>query len=208
MINIFIIDDHPIVIDGLISIFADEKDEIKISDSANSAREALPKLKRSNADVVLLDLIMPKISGVEFCKVIKAEFPDKKVIVFTGVLNPTLLHKAWNNKADAILIKTCGKQELVNTINTVLMDQKVVGDGVPGFWDNKPIVTETKRNITLGEQRVLSLLAKNNSRDDVAVMIGISRSTVNFHCRNLFRKFNKKKILAVIEEARKENIIV
>jgi len=208
MINIFIIDDHPVVIDGLRKIFADGKDKIKVSGSANSAKEALPKLKRSHAKVVLLDLIMPEISGIEFCAVIKTKFPDKKVIVLTGDLNPTLLQNAWNNHADSILIKTCGKQELVKTINAVLNGQSIVGEGVPGFLNNKPVVTENIRNITASEKRVLSLLAKNNRRDDVAKMIGISRSAVNFHCRNLFIKFKTKKMLAVIEQAREENLIV
>lgn len=208
MINIFVIDDHQITIDGIKIAFADGKDRIKVSGTANSAKEALPKLKRSKAKVVLLDLIMPGISGLEFCSTIKTEFPDKKIIILTGDLNPTLLHNVYNLSPDAILIKTCGKQELLETIHAVLENQRIVGNGVPGFIDNEPIETPNLRNITDGERRVLSLLAKNNSRDEVAKMTGISRNAVNFHCGNLFRKFKKKKMLSVIEAARKEKLIV
>lgn len=208
MINIFVIDDHQIVIDGIRSNFADGKDKIKISGTANSAKEALPKLKRSKAKVVLLDLLMPEYSGIEFCSVIKNLFPDKKVIALTGETNPTLLYNVWSNQVDAIILKSCGKEELVETINSVLEGNRSVGSGVPDFAFDYSPEDAKERNLTKGETRVLNLLAKNNSRDDVAEMIGISRNAVNFHCRNLFRKFNKNKMLAVIEEAKKEKLIV
>lgn len=120
MINIFVIDDHPVFIDGIKTVFKNGNDKIKVSGSATSVKEALPKLKRSRAKVVLLDLIMPEISGVEFCLTIKKRFPEKKVIALTGELNPTVLYNAWMNKADAIIMKYCEKQELIDTIHTVL----------------------------------------------------------------------------------------
>lgn len=208
MINIFVIDDHQMIIDGIHTYFDDGIDRIKISGSANSAKEALPKLKRTSAKVILLDLIMPDYSGIEFCTVIKNLFPDRKVIALTGETNPTLLYNAWSNKFDAIILKTCGKQELIETIHNVLEGNRNVGKGVPDFSMNYDPHDAKGRNLTKGEIRVLTLLAKNRSRDDVAEMIGISRSAVNFHCRNLFRKFKTKKMLTVIEQAREENLIV
>ena len=207
MINIFVIDDHPVFIDGIKSLFDNGKDKIKVTGWANSAKEALPKLKRSHAKVVLLDLIMPGTSGVEFCLVIKNQFPDKKVIALTGELDPTILYNTWINKADAILIKYCGKQELVDTINTVLTGKRFLGVNVPEFYDQLLDTDNHKTKLTPSEQRILNLLSLGHNREDVAKILGISSNAINFHCKNLFKKFNKNKLISVIEEAKRENLI-
>lgn len=207
MINIFIIDDHPVVIDGIRSIFSDGDDKIKVSGWANSAKEALPKLKRSLASVVLLDLIMPDFTGVEFCLVIKEQFPDKKVIALTGELNPTILYNTWLNKADAILMKYCGKEELVDTIHSVLAGRRIIGDKVPDFYEHLRSEETRERKLTPSEHQILSLLAKGHKRSAVGKILGTSENAVDFHCRNLFKKFNKNKLVAVLEEAKRENLI-
>ncbi|RLD45225.1 MAG: hypothetical protein DRI89_01685 [Bacteroidetes bacterium] len=207
MTNIFIIDDHPVVIDGIRSVFSDGKDKIKVSGWANSAKEALPKLKRSHAKVVLLDLIMPEFTGVEFCLVIKNQFPDKKVIALTGELNPTILYNAWMNKADAILMKYCGKQELIDTIHGVLAGNRIIGDQVPDFDYYLRSNGKREQKLTPSEQQILNLLAKGLSRAEAGKILGTSQNAINFHCKNLFKKFNKNKIVAVIEEAKRLKLI-
>ncbi len=207
MTNIFVIDDHPVFIDGIKSVFNDGGDEIKVTGWANSAKEALPKLKRSQAKVILLDLIMPEITGVEFCLDIKNHFPDKKVIALTGELNPTVLLNVWNNKADAILMKYCRKKELVDTIRGVLSGQRIIGTKVPEFLNLFQNDNNTKPKLTKSELQILILLAKGHSRNEVCDIIGSSEHVVKFHCTNLFKKFKKNKLTAVIEEARKNQLI-
>ncbi len=91
---------------------------------------------------------MPEITGIELCLYIKNEYPDIKVIVLTGELNPVLLHSAWLNKADAILIK------------------------------------------------------------QVAQKLKSNKKAINFHCYNIFEKFNETKLIKVIDIARREKLIV
>ena len=207
MIQLFVIDDHPVFIDGIRSLFADGKDQIKISGSANSAGEALPMLKKSRAKVILLDLIMPEMWGVEFSLILKNQFPDKKIIALTGELNPALLYNTWMNQVDAILMKYCGKRELVDTIHDVLAGRRVLGENVPEFHEHIGVPTGAKPRLTQSEQRVLNLLALGNTRKIVAEMLGTSENAVDFHCKNLFKKFNSNKLITIIEEARKENLI-
>ena len=207
MINIFIIDDHPVIIEGISRMFSDGIDKIKVSGYAYSAKEAFPKLKRSRAKVVLLDLIMPDFTGVEFCHVIKNEFPDKKVIALTGELNPTILYNTWINKVDAIVMKNCGKDELVETIHAVLEGNRIIGKDVPEFHRHLESNGSRRPKLTPKEQQILNLLAKGYNRDEVAKIIGSSENTIHFHCKNLFRKFNKNKLVSVIEEAKRENLI-
>ncbi len=207
MINIFVIDDHPVIIDGLKSLFTDGEDKIKITGSANSAKEALSKLKRSSAKIVLLDLVMPETSGVEFCLVIKNMFPEKKVIALTGSLNSTMLYNTWNNKADAILMKYCGKEELVNTIYRVLEGSRIVGSRVPEFRDAKQKRNGNVPKLTSSEQKILNLLAKGKTREEAGKILGSSYHAVSFHCKNLFKKFNENKLVSVLDRARRAQLI-
>lgn len=207
MINVFVIDDHPVFIDGIRSIFNSREDRIKISGWAYSAKEALPKLKRSKAHVVLLDLVMPEFSGVEFCLLIKKQFPEKKVIALTGELNTNLLYTTWLNMADAILMKYCGKEELVETIYAVLAGRRVLGKDVPEFYEQLRASEQHKPYLTRTELQILSLLAKGHKRQEVSDLLGSNLNAVNFHCKNLFKKFNKPNLLGVVEAARKANLI-
>lgn len=207
MTSIFVIDDHPVIIDGLKAVFNNGPDKIKISGSANSAEEAIPLLKRFKGKVILLDLVMPGKSGVEFCIEIKTLFPKKKVIILTGELDLILLNNAWINLADAILMKYCGKNELVETIHGVLEGRRIIGSKVPEFRNHVFFNKSDKPTLTNGEQQVLNLLAKGNSRQEVGKILGSSHNAVDFHCKNLFKKFNKNRLVLVLEEAKRMQFI-
>ncbi len=207
MINIFVIDDHPVFIDGIKSVFSNGNDKIKVTGWATSVKEALPKLKRSQAKIVLLDLIMPEISGVDFCLMIKKQFPEKKVIALTGELDPTVLYNTWINGADAILIKYCQKKELVSAIHSVLKGNRVLGDQVPNFFELLNLTSPKKSLLTISEHQVLSLLAKGRSQKETAKLLGSSLNAVGFHVKNMYKKFNVKNITSAIDEARKRKLI-
>lgn len=207
MINVFVIDDHPVFIDGIKSVFDSDVDKIKVTGWATSVKEAIPKLARSRAKVVLLDLIMPGISGVDFCLMIKNKFPEKKVIALTGELNPTILYNTWINKADGILMKYCVKQELVDAIHSVLQGNRVLGNNVPDFHELLLESGTKKPNLTISEQQVLNLLAKGYTREETAKILGSTPNAVHFHCKNMFKKFNKNNITGVVKEARRLGLI-
>ncbi len=207
MINIFVIDDHPVYIDGLKSVFANGEDGINISKFAHSAKEALPLLSQSNAKVVLLDLMMPGITGDKFCLTIKKKFPKKKVIALTGELNTSLLYNVWMNKADAIIMKYSGKDEIVNAVKAVLTGQRFVGASVPEFRNQFVNSGNGKPKLTNREKQILNLLAKGYTREAVGSELGSNLNAISFHCKNIFNKLNRNKLVAVIEEAKKHNLI-
>lgn len=208
MTDIFIIDDHPLLIDGVISAFKYKKDQVNVVGKAYSASEALEKLKTSTAKVILLDLLMPELSGVEFCLIIKREFPDKKIIALTGETDPALLYNAWINGVDAILMKHCGKKEIKDTIRKVLDDNKIIGNNVPPFFAQTGIIKGgLKITLTKREQQVLSTLAQTGDRRSAAEQLQVTKHSIDFHCRNIYKKFNKNNLISVIEEARKMRII-
>jgi DNA-binding NarL/FixJ family response regulator len=208
MIYIFIVDDHPLFIDGVSSAFIKDIDNIEVIGSANSGKEAIEKLKDSKADVVLLDLVMPEMGGYECSEILKKIYPSKKIIILTGETDTSSLYKVWMNGVDAIELKYCGKQALVSTIREVMAGKRIIGQKVPYFFDN--IETTSGRNapnLTKREEEVLKLLATGNTRKEVADKLFLSIDAVHFHCKNLFKKFNKNRIHLLLAEARKYKII-
>lgn len=208
MIYVFIVDDHPLFIDGVSSAFIKDIDNIEVIGSANSGKEAVEKLKDSKADVVLLDLVMPEMGGYECSEILKKIYPSKKIIILTGETDTSLLYKVWMNGVDAIELKYCGKQALVSTIKEVMSGKRIIGQKVPYFFDN--IETTLGRSapiLTKREEDVLKLLATGYTRKEVADKLYLSIDAVHFHCKNLFKKFNKNRIHLLLAEARKYKII-
>ncbi len=207
MINVFIIDDHPMVIKGIKSIFKDENQGIRICGSALSAEESLSLIEESGADIILLDLMMPGISGVDHCSTLKKIHPDKKVIVLTGELNPVILKKAWSNMSDAIIAKYCGMDELVDVIKGVLQGRRIIGSDIPDFNQDNESDSLQAIKLTNRETLILKLLSEGNTREEVSVTISSSQDTVKFHCKNIFRKFGRNKLVSVIQDAKSKGLI-
>ncbi len=135
MIKIYVIDESPVFIDEIKSIILPEKDKMRITGYANSVKEALPMLKQSSADIVILDLDMPNNPGVEFCSIVKNQLPDKKVVALTSQLDSTLIFNTWMNLADAILMKDYIKEDLVDIIRGVIIGKRILGRKVPEFYE-------------------------------------------------------------------------
>lgn len=208
MIYVFIIDDHPMFIDGVKSAFHQDVDKVEFVGEANLCTDALEPLKESGADVLLLDLNMPEVNGVECCKQIKKILPDIKVVFLTGETDAPLLFDAWMSGASAIVLKYCGKQELLQTMRRVLDGERIIGQNVPFFFDQIEGVKDDKKpTLTLREEEVLKLLATGLTRNEVADQLNITSAAVNFHCKNLFKKFNKNRIHSLLAEARKLKVI-
>lgn len=206
MIEVFIIDDHPMFIEGLRKSFNVKTDKIIVGGWAKTIAEAREKLKSSDADVVFLDLILPGESGVEFCIELKRDYPEKKVIAITGELDEEILLNVWQNKADAIIMKENDKKQIIATIHTVLANQRIIGPKVPAFFDH---IYQTKDvpKLTGREHQVLNLLMCGYLRKEVAEKLNISIDTVNKHCGNVFKKFGVDSLQKYIHEAKRLKII-
>ena len=207
MINVFLVDDHSFFIKGVIDSLKRYDETIRISGSSTTCREALQQLEMLDVDVVLLDILMPEMNGIECCRHIKEQFPDMKVIALTGEIDPKILLEMWLQKSNAILLKTCGLDELVSTIEGVMRNRMIIGNGVPDFLIHSDLPEGKVPQLTRTELEVLKLLGTGLLRKEVADKMNSSMYSVEFHCKNIFRKFNSNKINTIIAEARRRRII-
>lgn len=207
MVRVFIVDDHPLFIDGVKSIFKNGKDEIIIEGYSLSAKEAIRSIKQCQVDVVLIDLIMPELNGLDLFLMLKRQCPKMKTIALTASTDPGLLMNIWRNGVDAILMKYCGKKELVKTIHAVMNNERIIGENTPYFPTESIKNGTSSPKLTRREVQILNILAKNYDRQTVSNILGVSKYAVDFHCKNIFKKFNKNTLISVLEEAQKANII-
>lgn len=208
MRGIFIIEDHKVIIDSLTYMFNSIEDKLKIYGFAMTAKDAIEKLKTSKAEVILLDLALPDMSGADLCKHIRLCYPNKNIIVLTGETRPDVLKRVWENGANGILTKYCDAEELIQTIYDVLSGIRVIGSHVPEFsGNNYQFPLSLGASLTEKEKLVLSLLAQGITRKQICDLLGITKNTMDSHCRNLFRKFEKKKMIDVLMIAKKMRLI-
>lgn len=207
MIHLFLVDDHSFLNKGVTAALTEQDYNIVVIGSATSGPDALEQLKVLDVDVILLDIIMPEMDGAVCCMQIKKQYPDIKVIAFTGELDPAILLKIWLQKADGILLKACGMDELVATIKSVMRGQKVIGNNVPEFLGYCESETGSVPKLTKTEVEVLKMLGSGRTRKKAAEEMNRSMYSVEFHCKNMFRKFNTNRIHTILAEARKARII-
>lgn len=207
--EIFIIDDHPIYIDGLIAaIYKDYADEFSVSGSANNIEKAREKLKKSDADIILLDLKLPGENGVVFSTELKNVYPDKKVIALTGETDNDTLFNTWMNGVDAIVMKYSGITELMSVVKKVLEGERIIGKDVPLVFDNQTrSIDKNKPYLSNREKQVLMMLMEGKHRKEVAEKLSMSQETVNTHCKKMFLKFKVNNLQALIHELKLQNLL-
>lgn len=206
--ELFIIEDHPVYIEGMKNVFDLKTDKIFVGGWATSAEDARKKLKNSNADVILLDLNLPGESGVDYCVELKSEYKEKKIIALTAETDSGILFKIWMNQVDAILMKLCDKETLMDTIHAVLKGKREIGKDVPPFFDfsgskrqgSKPILTKR-------ENQVLNLLSGGLIRKEVAEKLNVSIDTVDSHCKNMFKKYEVNNLRQLINEMKNAKLM-
>ena len=187
-VELFVIDDHPVVINGLITLFDQQLDGIRVKDSATNLEEARMKLKDCFVDIILLDLILEDGSTPDFCNKIKQQYDHLKVIAFTGSNDPFLLQAVWANNVDAILTKICSKDQLIQTIKGVLRGERIIGKKVPSFFDQNNPVSDAPK-LTQRESQVMYLLVNGFQSKDVADKLNITIDTVSKHRTHAYQKY-------------------
>lgn len=216
-IRVVIADDHLLFQQGLKKILEDEKEiNIEVVAQASSGRELIRILKSAQPQVVLLDLNMPGIDGLEAFKEIKAWNSSLKVIALTMYDDIKIIKTALKAGMDAYILKQYGKEEVINAIKDVMLDKIYMGKGI-SFSNNKIIVNNnaTKfddkfvrtHKLTKRELEILQLIGEALSNKEIAKELFISDQTVSVHRKNIMRKLNVSNTAGLIKVAYDHSLI-
>jgi DNA-binding NarL/FixJ family response regulator len=208
-VKILIVDDHPMIRLGIRSILSNVE-HLNIADEANNGREALEKLAKENFDLVIMDIKMPEMNGIEATEQIIKLHPNTKVLAISMFDEQRYIVKMLQAGALGYVLKNTGKNEMVNAINSVMdgesyfsqevsnimMSQFMTRGGLHQTIEQKNDVALTKR-----ETEIIRMISEELTNSEIADRLGISSRTVDTHRRNLLQKLDVKNTAGLVKYA-------
>ncbi|HEX9980168.1 MAG TPA: response regulator transcription factor [Flavobacterium sp.] len=192
MISIALVDDHKMFLDGMISVLSGEE-MFNILFVENDAQRALEKLDSHLPDIIISDISMPNMNGIEFIRKVKAKHPDVKILVVSMFDNMQSI-----KNIDGYLLKETDKEQLVEAIISIVVDNKQYF----GKQINRMDTFAFKKSIlTQREKQIIRLIAEENTTNDIAIKLTISHGTIETHRKNIFLKLQVKNIAGLIKKA-------
>lgn len=203
-IRVFIVDDHQMFIDG-IKLLLEPDENIVIAGEANNGVIALEKIKQNpEIDLVITDINMPEMSGIELTEELRGQFPEIKILVLTMYNDRGIINKVIEAEADGYILKNTGRAELIKAIN------KISDDGTYYCNEVVSIVSDSKERkkeideaakLTARETEILKLVCFEYSTPEIADKLCISPYTVDTHRKNILKKAKTKTIVGLIKFA-------
>ena len=191
MIRVLIVDDHAVVREGL-RTFLELQDGIEVVGEASDGTEALAQAEQLEPDVVLMDLVMPRLDGVGAMRQLRERSPQIRVIVLTSFLDDDRLLPAIQAGAAGYLLKDVEPTELAQAVRTASAGQAMLNPAVASrlveaIAENRALGVQPER-LTRREQEVLEQIAHGRSNKRIALELGISEKTVKAHVGHLLAK--------------------
>jgi DNA-binding NarL/FixJ family response regulator len=188
-IRVLVVDDHAVVREGL-RTFLSLQDGIEVVGEAGDGREAVAAAQRERPDVVLMDLVMPRLDGVQAMRELRARVPAARVIVLTSFLDDDRLLPAIRAGAAGYLLKNVEPAELARAVRAAdageaLIDPAVAARLVDALADDD---RRDEQPLTAREQEVLDLIARGYANKRIALELGIAEKTVKTHVGHVLAK--------------------
>jgi len=202
LISIFIIDDHPVVVTGLTALLKNFN-EVKVTGSACNGIEAIQFLKSNVVDLVLLDINLPDISGIDLCKKINKEFQGIKILGISTFGERSYISRMIENGASGYLMKNASEAEIWEAIQTVMAGKLYLSISMEKSNNTYAEIPA----ITKREKEILSLIAEGYTTNQMAEKLFISPLTVESHRKNLLMKLNVNNTASLIRTAVTMNLV-
>jgi DNA-binding NarL/FixJ family response regulator len=195
--NVFIVDDHFMVIEGIRSLIQDEKG-INWLGHATNAAECLAFLEKQNPDIILMDINLPDISGIELCKTVKQKYPEIKILGLSTHNQKPIIHNMVENGASGYLLKNASREELLEAIEAVSLGENYLcleaAESLKQYASHKIVITKR-------EKEVLALICEGYTNPEICEKLFISLPTANSHRKSLLFKFEAKNVASLVKMA-------
>ncbi|HEY3740702.1 MAG TPA: response regulator transcription factor [Bryobacteraceae bacterium] len=201
-IKVLLVDDHPVVRDGLASMISLEDDMI-VSGSAATGAEVLRMFDERKPDVMVVDLILPDMSGIEVTRKIAAKSHDVQVIILTGSSGDEDIYRAMEAGARGYLFKDTARRELIQAIRAVHGGRQFIAPEVGRCLAE----AFPRSDLSAREIEVLKLVAVGRKNKEVAFELLISETTVNVHVKHIMQKLNAADRTEAVTTAMRRGII-
>lgn len=207
-INILVVDDHKIVRDGILSLLQDQPDICVISQAENG-KDALEKIPKVLPHLVLIDISMPVMNGIECTREITTKYPEIKVLALTMLNELEHIKNMLSAGAGGYLLKNSGKEELVTAIKTVVAGHNYFSTEVKDMIMMEMVKKKSSPGKIIGEKvpltsrelDILELILQEFTNQEIADKLFISVRTVDAHRRNLLEKTGARNTAGLVKFA-------
>jgi two-component system, NarL family, nitrate/nitrite response regulator NarL len=208
-ITLALVDDHQIVIDGLTSLLKGH-DKFKFAFATTNSSEVIERIAQTPIDVLLTDVMMPKLPGNELAKQVKEKYPDVKILALSMSGQGDLVNEMIEDAdISGYVLKNIGKQELITAL------EKIAAGGI---YFSDEVIDELQRSsqrkkqnaeahLTDREIEIIRLIEKEYNNKQIAETLFISERTVETHRKNIFRKTNTNSVIGLVKYAYEHKLI-
>ncbi|MFH7002860.1 response regulator [Flavobacterium bizetiae] len=202
-----VVDDHPIVISGISGLLAD-LENIEIIEKMQSGVTLLDYIENNKVDLVLIDIFLPVITGIDLCKAIKQKYPRVIVIGMSSQSERSLVMKFIQNGGNGYILKSASFDEFKNCINKAIEGEIVFSDEVKTIV-SQPLSEDldTIPSLSRREKDIAVLLSKGKQTQEIADELFLSFLTVQTHRRNILQKYKTKNVAELITLLLKNNLL-
>lgn len=200
--NLLIADDHTLFIEGL-SMLVSRIEDVHVVGDAKNGKEVIEHCENQKVDLILMDLEMPEMGGIEATEIIKRDFPNIKIVAVTMLHDYNTIKKALRSGMDGYVVKNLGISELQKAIETVMNGHiymspeitTILALGVAGRKPNQAYVPD----LTKREKEVIKLIIDGLTNDTIAEKLFLSPLTVSTHRKNVLSKLNLKNTAMLVK---------
>lgn len=186
-----LVDDHPIVIEGLKSVLSKWNKQYDLICFSNG-KSVLSYIHDNHIDIVLLDISLPDINGLEVCKIITTENPRTKVVGLSNQAEFSVISIMLENGASGFLLKEVPANEIIRGLDQVMAGETALSEEVKNILANQCNQKQKLPSLTKREKQLIQLLAQGKTTHIIAEELSLSKSTVDTYRKNLLQKFNVK----------------
>lgn len=204
--NLFIIDDHQMVVDGLISLLNNEE-KYNIVGFTNQPKDVLEQLEALDVHILLTDINMPEMTGVELTRCVKKKFPRIKVLALSMFGERQVIKEMIDAGVSGYILKNTGKKELIEALDKLVKGETFFGSEVTDELIKSFKHNDDNSHLTNREIEIIRLIENEHSNKKIADMLFISERTVETHRKNIFRKTNTQSIVGLLKYAYEHKII-
>ena len=207
MIRVLIVDDHPMVRHG-INVLLGAYDDIEVVGEAENGREAVEMCEKHKPDIVLMDLMMPEVNGIEATRIIQKNWSDIKVVTLTSFIDKNLIADSLKAGAIGYVLKNISGDNLVSTIRDADKGKSTLSSEASDFLiSNLKTPPVIDYQLTTQEKKIVACLVEGMSNKMITRKLILSLSTVKFHVSNILNKLGASSRAEAVSIALKNNLI-
>lgn len=220
--NIIIVDDHSLYRLGLSSVIEQKMPEVSIIAEYDCGEDLVKHLKnktKKNPDLVMLDILMPKMNGVELAKIVREKYPKIKILMVSSEVSANIVNELLDMGVEGYLSKIASKKDLISALHSILNGDKFYGQEVAKIMYNVYVLKQSKSKInqsdedkknvelTNHEKKIIELLCEGFSAKKIAEKLFVSPRTIDNHKAKIMQKLNFHNTVELVKYAIREGIV-